>query len=276
MTLDLSKFKAASKSLAPGTVGDFLARFSDDAPLPRPNIAVIGDSGSGKTSSIRGLPGNKTVLIDLECKGYPFDASHLIYRKQCYSAAEVDNIIAAAESHPDPLYIVIDSFSKYMEYLIDACRATSTGFDIYTQFNKGLFHFFKKIKSNKHTFIVLGIPEVLRLTTSDGSAKFQRRIFTVGKEWEGKIEKEFAFSLFTHVRLAKDGTNEYVFQTQADEINLAKSIPGVFDRFIPNDLGFVMSRVELWYEKQVKAQEKAKQARELEKQAKTETAVETK
>ena len=40
--------------------------------FPKPLIAIVGDSGSGKSYSLRNLDWNTSVLLDVERKGLPF------------------------------------------------------------------------------------------------------------------------------------------------------------------------------------------------------------
>ena len=40
--------------------------------MNKPIIGIVGGSGTGKSTSLRNLPADKTTIIDLERKGFPF------------------------------------------------------------------------------------------------------------------------------------------------------------------------------------------------------------
>ncbi len=94
-----------------------------------------------------------------------------------------------------------------------------------------------------------GIDEFVDAMSPSGSRTTARRASVVsGKEWEGKVEKEFLIVFFTDVRRNDKNKMEYKFLNNSDGICSAKSPMGMFnDQFIDNDLQSVITKIQEYY-----------------------------
>ena len=210
----------------------------------QPNVAIVGDTGTGKTTSLRNLDWSQTLFVDAEQKGLSF-AADMPY----YAAPRTSFDIEKAMFSPSaPAVVVLDSLTKYIELLDAEMNAAHKGFEVWAQYNMRMQQFLNRCKSTERTFIVTAIPEILTLTASDGvQAENVRRIRTRGKQWEGQIEKEFAFVFYTVYKTdmkAAPPKTVYQFQTNAAGMNRAKSPMGCFEElYIDNDISAALKQM---------------------------------
>ena len=225
------------------TVGAALAAQTKVSTPPNyiyPVIAVVGQSGTGKTTSIEQLPPEQTCIINIERKPLPFPGKLKFNELRPTTAPEIENVVKVALANTAYKYIVIDSFTKYCELLMQTCRSAFKGYDIFTQYNDHVFTFLETIKNCNHAFVIItAIDEMVMIEQPNGARVSQRRIAVEGKKWEGKVEKEFTCVLYTDVRKLNNNI-VYQFQTNNDGVSQAKSPRGLFTQlYIPNDLNAV-------------------------------------
>ena len=220
-----------------------------------PLIMICGESGTGKSYSFRNLNKEKTKIINIENKILPFKDA-LNFKHQSFPESieqfnrEIENVLKV-----DQMYdvVVVDSFAKFVEMLLEKARLEQKGYEIYNYYNAMIRSFLNKIKRNKRKFIVLtSLPERVEFIQPSGAMTTSRRVKVSGKEHEGSIEKEFTIVLFTDVRQEKDkGKNpEYRFITNNDGTHSAKSPPNMFGenkQYIDNDLNMVINKVKEYY-----------------------------
>lgn len=215
--------------------------------FPKPMIAVVGDSGSGKTSSLRNLDWNETALLDAERKGLPFDYSGLPEANyyEITSPAAFDRAVAAVRKRPEIKTIVLDSLTSLLELEIAFARAQATGFQIYANYNARVRVLLNSLKSTAQSTIVIAIPMFIDVFNESGGNTTRRAIATVGNEWKGMIEKEFVAVLFTTVlRDEKTGDALYKFRTQTDGVNSAKCPPmAKLATLVDNDVAVVLKNL---------------------------------
>ena len=210
--------------------------------FPQPMIAIVGDSGTGKSTSLRNLPWDRTMLIDTEIKGLPFDAQPKHYVAAKSTSATLD-ALRKAKLNKDLRYIVIDSFTKFAEYNLAECSKMYTGYDIYKQYSLKIKELLDAMRSDTHIVVMTAIPELVKIASESGTEVNARRIFIHGRELEAKIEKEFLYVFFTSAKVAKDKT-EYQFVTNTDGVCSAKSPMGKFAGRIDNDLAAALKVID--------------------------------
>jgi hypothetical protein len=212
--------------------------------FPKPIIAIIGDSGTGKSTSFRNMPWDKTRFIDVERKGLPFDYSGITnYVAPTHSDAVILAMVEAAKAKTP--YCIVDSLTKFFEYALNESKDLYKGFDIYKAFADKVRRLLNAARSNDTVFIFTGIPELLKITSDTGSETIARRLFVYGKEWEGKVEKEFLIVFYTANKKDKTtGKITYHFLTNTDGVCSAKSPMGMFaDALIDNDTAAALKKI---------------------------------
>ena len=212
------------------------------------NVAIVGRSGTGKTSSLEQLPEDKTLILNVENKRLPFKTKFKHeYRIKDYRKLIGDNnegmLVSGIKSDKFD-YIVIDSFTTWAEMVLDFAKKYETGYDIYNRYNDEVSKLMNVIKFQESKIIfVLGIPE--NVEGMDGL--IEKRLKVAGKQWEGSIEKEFPIVFYTSTRKDEEKMN-YFFETQTDGVTSAKSPRGMFEsELIPNDLNQVANTIKNYY-----------------------------
>lgn len=218
--------------------------------FPLPMIAIAGESGLGKSYSYRNMDWERTAIIDTEQKGFPFDTKSVKYYFPCKTHVDVEEAVrrlVTAQSTPIR-YVIIDSLLMYMDLLMTYSKATYKGYDIYNNYNNTLRAFIKSLKNTRVIFICICAPELVTVTDDAGKNTSVRRLYTFGRELEGKLEYDFLMVLYATTR--KDpakGTISYHFLTNTDGICSAKSPPAIFGAdkaLVPNDLAAVVKLID--------------------------------
>ena len=217
-----------------------------------PHTLIVGDSGSGKSSSIKNLNKTRTVILNIERKPLPFREAKEFgaNNKMIESAPGFDSAFDSALRDKNVDTIVMESLQKYFEKLLELAKMGNKGYDIYNFYNEKVNSLLEKIKgcSTKQIF-AFAMPERVENILPNGSITTVRRCFVHGKQWESKIEKEFSIVLWTEVsRVDKTKPAEYKFVVNNDGTFSAKSPPDMFKGItIDNDLALVQKATMEYY-----------------------------
>lgn len=202
---------------------------------------VIGSSGSGKSSSLRNLDPETTLIISVLGKPLPFRGYKKKFNEERKNFFVTDdyrkvlNLINAVNTRrPEIKTLIVDDFQYLMAHEF-MNRVMERGYDKYSELANHAWSVIKALTETRedlHCF-VLSHSE----TDQHGNAKAK----TIGKLLEDKITLEGMFSCVLH-SLVVDG--EYVFLTNFNGTHLAKSPMGLFDsQFIANDLQLIQDKM---------------------------------
>lgn len=196
---------------------------------------VLGESGTGKTCSLRNLDPKNTLLIQPVRKPLPFRSTGW---KEIKQKGDGNNIFVCSNPqaiincmHASPFdVIVVDDWQYILASMYMAARNVK-GFDKFTEIGGAGFDIAKaasELGENKRVY-------VLAHTTSDEFGN--TRIKTLGKLLDDKIVVEGMFTtvLRTHVE-----NGRYLFSTQNSGSDTVKSPMGMFsEQYIENDLAAI-------------------------------------
>jgi hypothetical protein len=223
-------------------------------------ILVIGESGSGKSTSYDSLDPAETFIINVGNKPLPFRGWKSKYTRFSKSNPKgnyiesddpttILNVVSYIDKNMLHIKNVILDDAQYVmanEYMR---KSNEKGFQKFTDIGR---HIWDVISAGKNmrddvAFILIGHPD----TSTDADGKTKIRFKTVGKLVDNvvNIEGMFTVVLFTEVRVEPDKTISHNFVTQTDGTTTAKSPRGMFSELrIPNDLSFVIKTAAEYYD----------------------------
>lgn len=224
-------------------------------------IAVVGESGTGKSTSLRNLNPETTFIISTTGKPLPFRAWKKKYipikiegknvSGNYYVSSKWNQILKILQiidkMMPHIKQVIIDDFQYVLSYeFVD--RATEVG---YTKFSE----------LAQHAMEILRYSEKMRedckmifLTHSENvgdNVNPKYVIKTVGKLLSEKVTLEglFTYIFFTKVNEGDSGRMEYKLITNNDGSCIAKTSLGMFeDLEIDNDLDEIIKVIDAYNE----------------------------
>lgn len=223
---------------------------------------MLGNTGSGKSTSIgrvdalgiKGVNPSETVLIKVLDKHLPFKGGSKMFQGQygkggnllCTDNAEVIcRALQAIGKDPKVKVVILDDAQYIMsnEFIRSINEA---GFDKFSRIGASMCHVllqFNMMRSDQY-FIVMSHCEV--------GPDNEYKMMTIGKlaDDKGKIDGYTEITLYArNVVNQETGELRKVFCTQADMspngvLIPARSPVGMFeDKYIPNDLGYVIEKI---------------------------------
>ncbi len=206
---------------------------------------IMGESGTGKSTSLRNLDPSETFIINALDKPMPFRGYKNKYTKvnkegvgNYYATDNGDRIIKAIEgisnNRPDIKNIIIDDFQYVMsnDYMR---RAKETGYGKFVDAG---------VTAWKIPYIAQGARDdmyIFILAHTELDAAGVKKCKTIGKMVDEKITLEGMFTVVFHSLVYN---NEYKFLTQHDGAHIAKSPLGMFDDLlIDNDLAAIKQKM---------------------------------
>lgn len=195
-------------------------------------VLILGESGAGKSTSLRNFDEKEVGIFNVASKPLPFKKKLRTANNATYST------ILAGLSAPKLNTYVIDD-SQYLLSFEFFDRAKETGYNKFTDIAlnfKNLIWFV--IEHTPPQCIVYFLHHVEKV--GDGTLKAK----TIGKMLDEKLTVEGLFSI---VLLCVAEKNEHYFITQSEGISTAKSPMDMFPERIDNDLKLVDTTIrEYW------------------------------
>lgn len=220
-------------------------------------VGIVGQSGTGKSTSIETLNPKETVIINVSNKPLPFKGwkSNYTQGKLSEGANYISTDVAAtivqalkyiSDNRPEIKYVIIDDLQYLMSFEFMA-KAKEKGFEKFTDIGKNTFDVLNVSRQLRDDLIIFAIYHE-ESTSENFNPK--RKIKTIGKLLDDKITLEGLFTIvfFTEVKIEEDQKPHYYFVTQTDGVTTAKSPRGMFDELlIPNDLSLVSAKINEYY-----------------------------
>jgi hypothetical protein len=197
-------------------------------------VLILGESGSGKSASLRNFEVEDVSIFNVAAKPMPF-------RKKLPQKATSDyEAIKACIAKSDKKAFVIDD-SQYLMCFESFARAKDTGFGKFTDF---ALHFYNLVQ-----FVIRQTPPdvivyFLHHTETDGNTG-KVKAKTMGKMLDSQLTLEGLFSIV--LMCVTDG-KKHSFITQSDGFTTAKSPMEMFPEVIDNDLKAVDLAIREYYE----------------------------
>lgn len=232
-------------------------------------VLLIGETGMGKTRSLKNLPANKTVYANADAgKRLPFQNK---FRKEFIITDPMQfiNIMNKIESKDDIDILVADTINNLMDLFVTRyiknSPDTRKAWGDYSQFINDLFG--QYLPNTKKTYIFLG-----HLETQEDNFGVQRQVVPIqGKLGKGKGIESF-FSTIIRATIVdvddlepyqnpnliitpneKEDGFKYVFQTRKTKHSRSFNIRSPEDMwsrqetYIDNDMNIVIERLKQYY-----------------------------
>lgn len=195
-------------------------------------VMIYGQSGTGKSTSLRNFSKNDVAVVNVSSKPMPFRNELQIFNNSDYATITAAISKASAKSIviDDATYLMVEAFMR---------NAKVTGYQKFTDmaldFNN-LIEASKRLPDDKIVYFI-GHSEQM----DDGREHFK----TIGKMLDNYVTLEGKFTIVLKT-VVKDG--EYYFSTHNNGMDTVKSPMGMFtDDLIPNDLKMVDDTIrEYW------------------------------
>ncbi len=194
---------------------------------------IMGESGSGKSASLRNFSPDEVGIFAVAGKPLPFRK-----KMQVLNNASYEVIIKILKNNKLKRYVIDDS--QYLLTFEQFRRAKETGYGKYTDMAVNFANLLEIIreKTTDDTIVYF-----LHHTQVDDAGI--KRIKTIGKMLDNQLTVE---GLFTIVLQAEADGKKHYFITQSDGTSTAKSPMEMFDLKIDNDLKFVDTTIREYYE----------------------------
>jgi energy-coupling factor transporter ATP-binding protein EcfA2 len=216
-------------------------------------VGIVGQTGTGKSTSIKHLNPEETYIINVAKKELPFKGSEKLYNAEKKNYKEIDDaneisrlLKTISDKAPHIKNIIIEDSNYIMGFNIVA-KATEIGFTKFSVMARDMVDLFRTARQLRDdiTVFYFSHPE----TVEDGGEIIGYKIKTAGKMIDNQVLLEglLTVCLYTNVEETKDGAT-YTFVTNRYKKMPAKSPDGMFaETKIPNNLQLVVNALNEYY-----------------------------
>ena len=209
-------------------------------------VLIIGQSGTGKSSSIRTLPSEQTFIINIINKPLPFKGAQKLYTPLApdgltgnYYASDDHAAIMRAinlvnKKRPEIKYLIIDDMgytltNDFMK------NALVKGYEKFSSLGKDCWEILRSVNEVRDDLLCF------IMMHSDVDQAGHSKPKTIGKLLDEKVCIEGMFTIVLHSVCSE---RQYLFVTNNDGHHMSKSPMGMFEKIaIPNDLKLVTEHI---------------------------------
>ena len=195
-------------------------------------VLILGESGSGKSTSMRNFDPSELTVFNVANKLLPFRKKLNVINNAGYGT-----IGKELQKQEKKIYVIDDS--QYLLAFELFNRAKEKGYDKFTDIAVR----FEKMLD----YIIKGLPDdciVYLLHHSETTDTGRVKAKTVGKMLDNQLTVEGLFSIVLYAFVEDD---KHLFRTTNDGFCPAKAPMGMFEPIIDNDLKFVDTTIREYY-----------------------------
>jgi hypothetical protein len=217
-------------------------------------VFVVGKSGTGKSTSLRNLNPDETVLINTDQKALPFKQFGLKYNEEKGNYLKTSDIhkvlekLKEAHKNPNVKTIIIDTWSRIMtDAIMSPSFRSEKGFDKYGKFAANQYDLINIINDKLREDIIVYLfthPE----THYDESGFSTERIGVQGKMLEKFVPESFSsIVLYAEVTKTPGQPNKHLFRTINSNDTCKTPIEMFEGATVDNDLVEVNKAIREYY-----------------------------
>lgn len=197
-------------------------------------VLILGESGSGKSASLRNFEPADVSIFNVAAKPLPFKK-----KLPVKSTSDYGTIQQGIQASQKKSFVIDDS--QYLLCFESFAKAKETGYNKYTDM---ALHFYNLVQ-----FVIRQTPPdvivyFLHHTEADSNTG-KVKAKTMGKMLDNQLTLEGLFSI---VLMCYTDGKKHVFVTQSDGFTTAKSPMEMFPAEIDNDLKAVDQAIRAYYE----------------------------
>jgi hypothetical protein len=209
-------------------------------------IAVMGESGAGKTTSMRNLDPKTTMYIDCDKKGLSWKGWREQYNKENKNYIVSDDpdyvlkMVQMVSNSPDFQHIkvvIIDTLNGLM-VADEMRRMKEKGYDKWQDLAASVYNLVDKALTFRDDLTIIFTAHTQ--TDREDSGYMFTHIKTSGK----KLDKIVLESKFPVVLLAKVMDGAYKFETKADNSTAKVPMGAIEEQYIDNDITKVIDALK--------------------------------
>ena len=209
-------------------------------------IAVVGESGAGKTTSMRNLDPKTTMYIDCDKKGLSWKGWREQYNKENKNYIVSDDpdyvlkMVQMVSNSPDFQHInvvIIDTINGLM-VADEMRRIKEKGYDKWQDLAISVYNLVDKALTFRDDLTIIFTAHTQ--TDREDSGYMFTHIKTSGR----KLDKIVLESKFPVVLLAKVMDGAYKFETKADSSTAKVPMGAIEDQYIDNDITKVIDALK--------------------------------
>ena len=212
-------------------------------------VMCIGDTGTGKTSSLRNLDPSKVCYINIDNKPIPFKHKDLSKNVSLKSTQQLINGMEQIEEELHIEYCVIDTISFLGDMFFSEHIENSTnGMKAWSDYKSYILKIINMAKVSRINYIFLAHAQDVydeREMVTKTFAKIQ------GSLKGGGLEGHFTYVLYNIVKADSLGEPEYLYLTNRTRgyIGVSAKTPfQMIDKIIPNDITKFFDAVDEYHE----------------------------
>lgn len=209
-------------------------------------IAVMGESGSGKTTSMRNLDPKTTMYIDCDKKGLSWKGWREQYNKESKNyivSDDPDYVLKMVQMVSNSPYfqhikvVIIDTINGLM-VADEMRRIKEKGYDKWQDLAISVYNLVDKALTFRNDLTIIFTAHTQ--TDREDSGYMFTHIKTSGR----KLDKIVLESKFPVVLLAKVMDGAYKFETKADSSTAKVPMGAIEDQYIDNDITKVIDALK--------------------------------
>jgi hypothetical protein len=218
-------------------------------------VFLVGKSGSGKSTSLRNLNSDETVIINTDQKALPFKNFRLNYseeKRNYRKTSDVSIVLATLKKVnelPNVKTVVVDTWSRIMtDAIMNPSFRAEKGFDKWGKMAAAQYDLINFINDGMREDIIVYLiahPE----THYDDSGFSSERIGVQGKMLEKFVPESFStIVLYAEIVKTPGQPNKHVFRTVSSGNDTCKTPLEMFEENeVENDLIAINETIREYY-----------------------------